>query len=209
MVLSSSSRFLVCLLDTMLLASFSSSVTINISPAAGTSEKPITSTGVDGPAFLIRRPLSSIIALTRPIAAPAITVSPIFNVPLCTRTDATGPRPLSSSASTTVPLAGRFAFAFSSPISATSRIISNNSLIPCLLIAETFTQIVSPPHSSDTSPCSVNSCFTLSEFAPGLSILLMATIMGTPASLAWFIASTVWGITPSSAATTKMAISVT
>jgi hypothetical protein len=43
----------------------------------------------------------------------------------------------------------------------------------------------------------------------GLSILLIATIIGTPAALAWLIASTVWGITESSAATTSITISVT
>ena len=43
----------------------------------------------------------------------------------------------------------------------------------------------------------------------GLSILFMATIMGTLAALIWLMASTVWAMTPSSAATTRMAISVT
>ena len=37
----------------------------------------------------------------------------------------------------------------------------------------------------------------------------MATMMGTPAALAWLIASTVWGMMPSSAATTRMTTSVT
>ena len=55
---------------------------------------------------------------------------------------------------------------------------------------------------------SVSSCFTRSTFALGLSILLTATIISIPAAFAWLIASTVWGITPSSAATTKTAISV-
>ena len=39
-------------------------------------------------------------------------------------------------------------------------------------------------------------------------ILLIATTISMPAALAWFIASTVWGIIPSSAATTSIAISV-
>ena len=42
----------------------------------------------------------------------------------------------------------------------------------------------------------------------GLSILLMATRIGTLASLAWLIASIVCGITPSSAATTRTTMSV-
>ena len=45
--------------------------------------------------------------------------------------------------------------------------------------------------------------------APSLSILLTATSMGTSAALAWSIASRVCGITPSSAATTITAMSVT
>ena len=40
------------------------------------------------------------------------------------------------------------------------------------------------------------------------SILLMATTIGTPADLAWSMASMVWGMTPSSAATTRMTMSV-
>ena len=50
---------------------------------------------------------------------------------------------------------------------------------------------------------------TRSGFASGLSILLMATIIGTFAALACWIASTVCGITPSSAATTSTTTSVT
>jgi len=37
----------------------------------------------------------------------------------------------------------------------------------------------------------------------------MATTSGTPALRMWWIASSVWGITPSSAATTRIAMSVT
>ena len=73
---------------------------------------------------------------------------------------------------------------------------------------ETGTHIVFPPQSSATSPYSTSSCFTLSGLAEGLSILFMATITSTPAAFAWFMASMVWGITPSSAATTRTAISV-
>ena len=49
---------------------------------------------------------------------------------------------------------------------------------------------------------------TRSGLAVGLSILLMATMMETPAALAWLMDSTVWGIMPSSAATTSTAMSV-
>ncbi len=50
---------------------------------------------------------------------------------------------------------------------------------------------------------------TRSGLAAGLSILLMATTMGTLEARACWMASTVWGMTPSSAATTRMTISVT
>ena len=45
--------------------------------------------------------------------------------------------------------------------------------------------------------------------ASGLSILLMATMIGALAALAWRIASIVCGMTPSSAATTRTTMSVT
>ena len=45
-------------------------------------------------------------------------------------------------------------------------------------------------------------------FAPGLSILLIATISGTFAAFAWLMDSIVCGMTPSSAATTSTAMSV-
>ena len=46
-------------------------------------------------------------------------------------------------------------------------------------------------------------------FASGLSILFIAMTSGTLAAFAWLMASRVWGITPSSAATTITAMSVT
>jgi hypothetical protein len=76
-------------------------------------------------------------------------------------------------------------------------------------LAETGTIGVSPPYSSMTMPASVSSVLTRSGLASGLSILLSAMMIGTRAALAWLIASSVWGMTPSSAATTTIAISVT
>ena len=49
---------------------------------------------------------------------------------------------------------------------------------------------------------------TLVGSASSLSILFTATTIGTPAALAWLSASTVCGMTPSSAATTSTAMSV-
>src|SRR5271169_5143024 len=45
--------------------------------------------------------------------------------------------------------------------------------------------------------------------ASGLSILFIATMIGTLAARAWLMASTVCGMTPSSAATTRTTMSVT
>jgi len=76
------------------------------------------------------------------------------------------------------------------------------------LFAEMSMNIVSPPYSSATSPYSVSCWRTFAGLASGLSILLTATTIGTSAALAWFNASIVCGITPSSAATTSTTMSV-
>ena len=52
-------------------------------------------------------------------------------------------------------------------------------------------------------------CLIASGLVPGLSILLTATTIGTLAARAWWMASTVCGWTPSSAATTSTTMSVT
>ena len=136
-------------------------------------------------------------------------LSPTRSVPSCTRIVATDPRPRSTLASRTVPVATRFGFAFCSSISVTSRIISSSPSRLSRFFAETGTVTVDPPQSSGVSPRSANSCLTRSRLALALSILLMATMIGTPAAFAWSIASCVCGITPSSAATTRMTMSVT
>ena len=179
-----------------------------MSPASGTSESPVISTGTEGPAELMRLPLSSVIALTRPTAVPAITVSPFFRVPFWTSIVATAPLPLSSFASITTPFAGFEGLALSSMTSAVNVIISSSLSMPSPRTAETGTHMVSPPHSSGRRSYFVSSCLTLSGSAPGLSILFIATIIDTPAALAWLIASIVCGMIPSSAATTRTAISV-
>ena len=63
--------------------------------------------------------------------------------------------------------------------------------------------------SSGMTSCCSNSCLTRFGLASGRSILLMATMIGTSAALAWLIASIVCGMTPSSAATTRTTMSVT
>ncbi len=81
--------------------------------------------------------------------------------------------------------------------------------MPSLVFAETGTMMVSPPHSSGARPWFPSACFTCSGFPSRLSILLIATMIGTSAARAWLMASTVCGMTPSSAATTSTTMSVT
>ena len=122
---------------------------------------------------------------------------------------ASGPRVLLSSASTTMPIASRSGFAFSSSTSATTRMLASRPSSPSRVFADTGASGVSPPHSSTTTPLSDSSFFTRSGFAFGTSILFSATTIGTPAAFAWSMASFVCGMTPSSAATTSTATSVT
>ena len=75
--------------------------------------------------------------------------------------------------------------------------------------AETGINWVSPPHASGMTSCTDNSFFTRSGLASGLSALVMATTMGTPAALACLMASLVCGMILSSAAIIITAISVT
>ncbi len=97
----------------------------------------------------------------------------------------------------------------SSPASAVSRTASRRSSTPLPVSAETSTNMTSPPYSSATRPYSVSCWRTLAGLAPSLSTLLTATTIGTFAAWAWFRASTVCGMMPSSAATTRIAMSVT
>ena len=80
--------------------------------------------------------------------------------------------------------------------------------MPVPSFADVGTKMVCPPQSSGTSPWLESSRLTRSGSIPGLSILLTATMIGTLAARAWLTASTVCGITPSSAATTRMTMSV-
>ncbi len=161
------------------------------SPAAGTSVKPWISTGIEGPASLMLLPFSSNIARTRPYDDPAKTTSPRLKVPACTKIVATGPRPLSSFASITKPLAGASIGAFNSSTSACNSTFSSNVSIPSPVFADTGMNGDSPPYSSGTTCSAISSCFTRSRLEPGLSILLMATTNGTPAAFACAIASLV------------------
>ena len=135
-------------------------------------------------------------------------MSPTLRVPLRTSREVTVPFSLSRRPSRTKPSAVRLGLAFSSSISAWSWIISSRLSIFMFCLADTGTKMVSPPHSSEISPYSVSCCITRLGSAPSLSILLTATMIGTLAALAWLMDSMVCGMTPSSAATTRMAMSV-
>ena len=121
---------------------------------------------------------------------------------------ATGPRPTDRWLSMTLASSKPSGSARRSSISATSRIISSRSSTPSLLIAEMGTVTVSPPQSSGVKPRWARSFITFFKSAFGLSILLIATIIGMSAARMWSIASTVCAIIPSSAAITNMAMSV-
>ena len=153
--------------------------------------------------------MSSTIARTLPSTGPAATTSPVRRVPFWISRVATGPLALSRCASITVPFAILSGLACRSSTSDTSRIISSSLSMFSPLMALTGTITVLPPQSSATSSWPESSCFTRSGEAPSLSILLIATTIGTLAARAWLIASRVWGRTPSSAATTSTAMSVT
>ena len=60
----------------------------------------------------------------------------------------------------------------------------------------------------DLDGADIDKVMTLSMSAPSKSILLIATTIDTPAAFAWLIASSVCGLMPSFAATTKITISV-
>ena len=65
-----------------------------------------------------------------------------------------------------------------------------------------------PPQSSGVKSFAARSPLTFSASAPSKSVLFIATTIDTPAALAWLIASSVWGLIPSFAATTNTTMSV-
>ena len=145
-----------------------------------------------------------------PQASPATIASPARSVPRWTSIVATGPRPTSRRDSMIGPEASAFGFAFSSSsASATSSTFSRRSSRFCFSFAETSEYCVDPPHSSGWRSSLTSSWRTRCGSAPGLSILFTATTIGTSAARAWAIDSCVCGLTPSSAATTSTATSVT
>mmetsp|Transcript_16285 Transcript_16285/g.49376 ORF Transcript_16285/g.49376 Transcript_16285/m.49376 type:complete len:505 (-) Transcript_16285:542-2056(-) len=187
----------------------SSPVTMNASPAAGRPLRPTSSTAVDGPDSLTSSLRSSCSLRTRPHCAPATTMSPTRSVPFCTSAVATAPWPSCCRASTTTPAAARSGLALRSRISACSCTCSSSLSRPVRATADTSADNTSPPNSSRTTSYSSSCVLTCDASAAGLSILLTATTIGTPAAFAALIDDTVCSLTPSSPATTRMTISVT
>ena len=111
-------------------------------------------------------------------------------------------------ASTTTPTADLSGLYFKSRSSAWSKTVSRSSGIHCPVLEDIQIIGVSPHRSSGVSPYLARSCLIVSRFFPGLSIFVIATMIGTPDSLACQIDSIVCGITLSSAATTIIAIFV-
>ena len=105
--------------------------------------------------------------------------------------------------------ASGFAFRPSSSRSATSSTFSSRSSRFCCVFAETSANCVVPPQSSGWRSSCASSPFTRSTLASARSILFTATTIGTSAARACAIDSFVCGMTPSSAATTRTAMSVT
>ena len=134
--------------------------------------------------------------------------SPVFSSPPVTSRFTTEPLPTSICDSITRPSAGISISAFSSSISAVRRIMSRSWSRFWFILAEIGTMTVSPPHSSGWRPCWDKSAMVRGISAPSRSILLIATIILALADLAKLIASMVWGLTPSSAATTITTMSV-
>src|SRR6478736_5807309 len=158
----------------------SSGATRNVSPAPGTDVRPRTMTGRDGPACSTLLPCSSSMARTRPWPLPATIESPTLSVPDWTRTVATGPRPLSRCASMATPRASLSGLARRSrAASAVSRTASRSPSMFVPFLAETSTNIVSPPYSSAMRLYSVSCWRILAGLASGLSTLLTATTIGT------------------------------
>ena len=186
------------------------STTCACSPAAGGLSKPMISMGSPGPASSTFSPRYVCRARTFPQASPATIASPTLSVPRWTSIVATGPRPTSRRDSMIGPEASAFGFAFSSSsASATSSTFSRRSSRFVFSLAETSEYCVVPPHSSGWRSSFTSSWRTRCGSAPGLSILFTATTIGTSAARAWAIDSCVCGLTPSSAATTSTATSVT
>ena len=110
--------------------------------------------------------------------------------------------------SKTIPVAFESKSVFKSKISACKTIDSTNLSKFFFVLVEISIIKVSPDNSSAINSYSSNWFLIFWGSASGKSHLFIATTIGTFAAFACFIDSTVWGFTPSSAATTKTTTSV-
>ena len=170
-----------CRCSTSALAAFSSLTTLKISPASGTPSRPSTSTGVDGPASVIAWPLSPSMARIFPV----VLARP--------RPDRRGaaclPRPGWSRSRRArdrgaprrrAPCAALFGLALQlEHLGLQGQHLEQ--LVDALLGLGRHVRrrSSSPPHSSGTRSCSDSLVRIMSGLAPGLSILLTATTIGT------------------------------
>ncbi len=189
-------------------ASLSEGKTSNILQLWGTSSNHITCTGSQPWTCLTTFQVQSFISLIFPYTSYATTESFLFNVQVTNNNVAIVHILLSFVHSRITHTPGTSGLYFNSNISACKSTYSNNSSTHSQVIDDNQTKGVFHPQSSGIRLCSETWDFTKSIFAFGLSIFVIATIILTQASLAWFIASTVCGLTQSSAATTIIAISV-
>ena len=190
-------------------AVFSSGATTKRSPASATSDRPSTWTGVDGPASLTWSPWSSMSARTRPQAAPATSGSPTLRVPRWTRIVATGPRPMSRLDSSTTPRARPSGLARRSSSSATT-----SSVLEQVVDAEVL-QRGDLDHDGVAAP-RLGDEAVLGELLHdpvGVGVLAVDLVdrrrrSGPRPPWRGRAPRCVWGMTPSSAATTRMTMSV-
>ena len=166
---------------------------------------------VDGPALsTVRAAIVEQRAHAAPLACRRRRCRRPCSVPRCTSRVATAPRPRSSLASITAPCAGAIRVGLQ-----LQHFGLQQDALPraCRDWSSSWPRPRPParrrPCSSTTSSCCSSSLPHALGLASGLSILLMATMIGTFAALAWRIASTVCGMMPSSAATTSTTMSVT
>ena len=150
-------------------------------------------------------------ARTLPQASPATIASPTRSVPRATSIVATGPRPTSSRLSMIGPEASAFGVARQLELGVGDEedLLERGRRDPRRSWPRRRRTASSRPTPPAGGRGATSSWRTLVGLASGWSILFTATTIGTSAARAWLIDSTVCGMTPSSAATTSTAMSVT
>ena len=187
------------------------STTRACSPAAGGLSKPRISTGVPGVASFTFSPRKSSSARTLPQASPATMPSPTRSVPR--RDEHRGDRAAADVQTAFDDRPGGLRLCVGVELELGVRDeqdLLEEIVDPLAGLGGDVGELRRPaPLLRLEARAPTSSWRTFCEFASGLSILLTATSTGTSAALAWLIDSMVCGMTPSSAATTSTAMSVT